>query len=271
MSPGVDGLAGKNVHTIAMQVPISSVTKNGDNPTEVDSKDSMVGIYASTERQRVRVLSLAGKAPRNAGRWVQTSRLGIPLVNEVLIPLKDKDRWNSSAPKDDAQFFGSILDPEPAKLIEGNDDGGPNGLYPGVNTPQGGFNADGSIRRTDIVAILTGQGAGLSAANALPPAGLLRVNLAVTPTASASENRLAILAGDAGGFPNGRRLGDDVVDIELRLLAGGTPFTPDFNIAPNNALTDGVDSNDQAFLGAFPYQSTPFDGYSQEEPGNSAP
>jgi hypothetical protein len=260
-SAGVDGLAGLNVHTIALQLPITEVSKNHDVPTTVDSKDSFIGIYSSASRQRVKVLSTVGGAPRNSGRWVQVSRLGIPLVNEVLIPLGQKDHWNAVDPEDDAQFFPNILDPEPAKLIPV--------LYPGVTTPAGGFNADNTAKRTDIVAILTGQGAGLSAANALPPADLLRVNLAVAPTPS--PNRLAILAGDAGGFPNGRRLQDDVVDIELRLLAGGTPFTPTFNVAPNNALTDGVDADDVPLLPAFPYIGTPFDGYSEQAPGHAAP
>ena len=174
-----------------------------------------------------------------------------------------KDLWNGTDPADDAQFFGSILDPEPAKLIPV--------LYPGVTTPQGGFDASGNPRRTDIVAILTGQGAGLTAPHALPPADLLRVNLAVAPVAGTSQNRLAILQGDGGGFPNGRRLTDDVTDIELRLLAGGTPFTPTFNKPPNNALSDGVDADDVAPLSTFPYVPPPFDGYSQSPPGHSAP
>lgn len=262
-SAGVDGLAGYNVHIIGLQLPVTAVSKNGDAPTTVDSRDSMIGIYASASRQRVRVLSTVGGAPRNAGRWIQVSRLGIPLVNEVLIPLGLKDRWNAIHPKDDAVFFPNILDPEPTKLIPV--------LYPGVTVPEGGFNPDGSPKRSDIVAVLTGQGAGLSAGNALPPADLLRLNLAVPAVAGTPANRLGILAGDPGGFPNGRRLTDDVVDIELRLLAGGTPFTPAFNIFPNNALTDGVDTDDAAQLGAFPYVGTPFDGYSQQVPGPPAP
>jgi len=262
-SAGVDGLSGYNVHIIALQVPIASVSKNGNVPTTVDDPASVVGIYAAASRQRVRVLSVVGDQPRNAGPFVQVSRLGIPLVNEVLIPLGQKDVWNGTDPADDAVFFGSILDPEPAKLIPV--------LYPGVTTPPGGFDSSGNPKRTDIVAILTGQGAGLSAAHALPPADLLRVNLAIPPVAGTSTNRLAILAGDNGGFPNGRRLTDDVVDIELRLLAGGTPFTPAFNHSPNNALTDGVDADDVAPLGTFPYVPAPFDGYSESPPGHSAP
>ena len=255
--PGRDGLAGKNVHTIALQLPIAQLAKSGGNPSTVNDKDSVIGVYASSSRQRVKVLSPAGGVPRTAGRWVQVSRLGLPLVNEVLIPLGLKDKWNASDPADDAQFFGPILDPEPAKLIPV--------LYPGVTTPQGGFDENGAPRRTDIVAILRGAGTGLSGDQLLPPADLLRLNLAVTPTAE--PNRLGILAGDGGGFPNGRRLGDDTVDILLRLLAGGTPFTPEFNKAPNNALTDGVDGNDRGFLGTFPYVSSPRGGYDQPASG----
>jgi len=262
-APGVDGLAGYNVHTIALQLPITAIGKNGNVPTTADSKDSFVGIYASAARQRVKVLSVVGDQPRNAGRFIQVSRLGIPLVNEVLIPLKDKDVWNAVDPADDAQFFGSILDPEPARRIPV--------LYPGVTTPPGGFEANGTPKRGDIVAVLTGQAAGLSAANALPPADLLRVNLAVAPVAGTPANRLAVLQGDGGGFPNGRRLTDDVVDIELRLLAGGTPFTPAFNNSPNKDLSDGVDADDATTLAAFPYVPAPFDGYTQEAPGHAAP
>jgi hypothetical protein len=262
-SPGVDGLKGLNVHTIALQVPITEVSRNGDVPSVVDSKDSFVGIYASASRLAQRVLSSNDNSKTRVtqtGKWVQVSRLGLPLVNEVLIPRGKKDLWNSLSPADDKQFFGSILDPEPAKLIPT--------LYPGVTTPQGGTKPDGSPRRTDIVAVLTGQAAGLSAANALPPADLLRVNLAIAP--NVPGDRLAVLAGDTGGFPNGRRLTDDVVDIEVRLLAGGTPFTPTFNVAPNNALTDGVDSPQEAILPYFPYVSTPLDGYSHQVPGAPA-
>jgi hypothetical protein len=255
--PGRDGLAGKSVHSIVLQLPIADVSRNHDVPTVVDSKDSFIGIWAAASRRQTRVLSPAGHEPRESGPWVQVSRLGIPLVNEVLIPLKLKDHWNAVAPEDDAQFFPFILHPEPARLIPQ--------LYPGVTTPQGGFTANGTPRRQDIVAVLSGLAAGLSPANALPPADLLRVNLAVPP--NVPGNRLAVLAGDPGGFPNGRRLTDDVVDIELRLLAGGTPFTPAFNHSPNNALTDGVDSNDRPFLNQFPYEAVPVSGYDQPPTG----
>jgi hypothetical protein len=270
-STPINGLARTNVHTIALQLPISAVSKSGAVPTTVDSKDSFIGVYASASRQRVKVLSVAGGAPRNAGRWVQVSRLGIPLVNEVLIPLGSKDVWNATDPEDDAQFFGSILDPEPTRLLPV--------VYPSVfnasNTPGGG-----ATIRTDLVQLLTGQLAGLSAANALPPADLLRVNLARAPVAGTSGNRLAALQGDAGGFPNGRRLTDDVVDIELQVLAGvllsgfggGNPATniPGTSV-PYSAIADGVNAATSAPLSAFPYEPTPFGGYSQPEPGVAPP
>lgn len=243
-APGVDGLRGKSVHEIALQIPISSVTLNHNNPTVVDDAASVIGVYASTSRQRVRVLD-AGTQQSN-GRWVQVSRLGLPLVNEVLIPLGQKDRWNGSDPKDDVQNFGSfILNPEPAALIRA--------LY--------GLNVPANPRTTDILPILQGAGAGLSPPHYLPPADLLRVNLAVP--VNNTPNRLGILAGDGQGFPNGRRLNDDVVDILLRVLAGGTPFTPATNVFPNNALTDGVDSSGIQPVNYFPYQAPPVSGYDQ--------
>ncbi len=265
-APGRDDLSNKNVHSIVLQLPITSVSKKGNIPTVVNSKDSFIGVYASSSRQRVRVLSARGGAPRELGQNVQVSRLGLPLVNEVLIPLGKKDKWNASDPKDDAQFFPNILDPEPAKLIPV--------LYPGVTTPPGGFKADGTPKRTDIVAVLTGQAAGLSAANKLPPADLLRLNLAVPAVQGTPANRLGILnapTSDPGGFPNGRRLTDDVVDIELRLLAGGTPLLPAYNKAPNNALTDGVDQSRVQPLNTFPYVGTPVGGYSEPESPPPAP
>ena len=91
------------------------------------------------------------------------------------------------------------------------------------------------------------------------PAEMIRLNMAIPP--SSSPSRLGLLGGQNDGFPNGRRLGDDVVDIELRALAGGTPFTPTFNRSPNNALGDGVNQNDKAFLTAFPYVPRPHAGY----------
>ena len=258
---GVDGLAGKNVHSIAMQLPLSSLTSDGSTPVVVDDSDSVVGAYASSSRQRVKVLSNGGGQPRNLGQFIQVSRLGIPLVNEVLIPLGSKDKWNATAPKDDAQFFGSILDPEPTRLLPV--------VYPAVfnsdNTPGGG-----AENRPDLIQLLTGQVIGLSAPNALPPADLLRLNLAVPATAGTQANRLGALAADAGGFPNGRRLTDDVVDIELRVLAGellDDDGIIDGTSIPYSALSDGVDGSAVPGIATFPYQGTAAAGYDQPTTG----
>ena len=261
--PARDGLADKNVHTIALQLPIAEVTRDHQVPTVVDDPSSVIGVYASSSRQRVRVLSSHGAAPQSSGRWVQVSRLGIPLVNEVLIPLGLKDKWNAVDPADDAQFFSYILDPEPTKLVAA--------LYDeayadkATKVPEGG-----AANRPDLIKLLTGQFIGLSEANALPPAALLRINLA-RPADTADQNaaagRLGALDGDPLGFPNGRRLRDDVVDIELRVLAGvllGAPYAD----GANPLLGDGVGASDRPYLNVFPYQATPIAGFDQDDRAN---
>ena len=261
--PARDGLADKNVHTVALQLPIASVTRTGTLPTVVDAKDSVIGVYASSSRQSVRILQPDGSAPRNAGRWLQVSRLAIPLVNEVLIPLGLKDRWNATDPKDDAQFFPNILDPEPTKLISA--------LYDEAYTDKATKVPPGGLaNRPDLVKLLTGQLIGLSAANALPPADLLRINLARpadTGDINATTGRLGALDGDAAGFPNGRRLRDDVVDIELRVLAG-LLLGPPYDDGANPVLGDAVNASDRPYLGIFPYQATPISAFDQDDRAN---
>ncbi len=256
---GVDGLGGKNVHTIALQVPITSVTagEQGIQPTVVDDKKSVIGVYATSERRRTTTLDRKGGKAALSGGWIQVSRLGIPLVNEVLIPLGSKDRWNATEPKDDGAngFFDFILDPELTRLLPV--------LYPGVfsanNIPAGG-----AANRPDLIALVTGQLAGLSAANALPPADLLRINVASPPGAS---------------FPNGRQLADDVVDTEIQVLAGvfldDDGFINNLNGTgssgiPFSALSDGVDATDGTLLSMFPYVGTPFNGFTQRSCNNPA-
>ena len=252
---GVDGLKGYNVHAIALQVPKRLLTHDGSLGTDPNNPNSIIGVYSTTWRRRVRVLQSdrsggddrdAESADARAQNWVQVSRLGMPLVNEVVIPLADKNRFNASDPADDAQFLPYVLDPEPARLIPV--------LYPGVGIPP--------TPRNDLVAIFLTGIAGLNQPPHVKPSEMIRLNMAFAP--SAVPNRLGLLAGQNDGFPNGRRLQDDVVDIELRALAGGTPFTPAFNIAPNNILTDGVDANDRAFLSAFPYVAVPAQGYDRQ-------
>jgi hypothetical protein len=250
---GVDGVSGYNVHSIALQVPITRLTSDGRGLSGKDDPRAVVGVWASASRQSTRVLNAKGGSPRNSGRYVQVSRLGAPLVNEVVIPLGAKDLWNSSQPKDDAQFLAGVQDPEPARLIPA--------LYKGaLNVPP--------TPRNDLVTIFLTGIPGINQPPHVKPSEELRLNMAIPP--SANPNRLGILARDANGkpapdaagFPNGRRLTDDVTDIELQALAGATPLNPTFDCCNNANLTDGVDKNDVPFLSSFPYLAYPHEGYS---------
>jgi uncharacterized protein DUF4331 len=240
--PGRDAVARYNTHTIAIQVPIAQIVQAG-HPT--------IGIYASASRQKVRILREDGTSG-GRGRFVQVSRLGEPLINEAVIPLGQKDFWNRVDPEDDAQFESFYTNPELARLE--------NLLYGGVLAPVD------VTHRTDLVAILL---TGVPGLNFTGPrqADLLRLNTSIGPTAAVGAgNRLGVLAGDLAGFPNGRRLEDDIVDIELRAIGQGYgPFLhrllglPDKS--PNNQLGDGVDANDKPFLAHFPYVALPHQGY----------
>ncbi len=208
----------------------------------------VIGIYSTTYRRASRVFTDGDSSrPVHSGQWVQVSRLGHPLVNEVVVPLGLKDAFNASEPTGDGAFLPLVLDPELARLIPV--------LYPGVEVPP--------APRTDLVAIFL---TGLPGVNQLPngaPSEMLRLNTSILPTGTDpnAQNRLGLLGGENDGFPNGRRVIDDVTDIELQALAGATPFTPEFNVAPNNQLTDGANVNDLPFLSSFPYLALPHDGY----------
>jgi Domain of unknown function (DUF4331) len=237
---GEDYLAGLNTHSIAIQVPIKTLK---------GPEDSIIGVRTTSYRKSLSVLRPIGSPDSqnnnpstSEGPWVQLSRLDIPLVNELVIPLSDKNRWNGSKPQFDSQFLSFVQNPEPAALID-------NILLPDDDVPPN--------PRDDIVTIFLTGIPGLNKPEDVKPSSQLRLNMAVNPTAS--PNRLGVLGGDNAGFPNGRRLADDVVDIELRALAGATPFTPDFNKPPNSTLGDGANANDVPFLDSFPYVAEPHD------------
>ena len=232
---GVDNLQGYNVHSIVLQVPTASLTANGD---------PVIGVWTETYRRKERVAGTDGTLA-NKGAWVQVSRLGMPLVNEVVIPLGKKGAFNASKPTGDKQFLPFVQDPEPSRLIPM--------LYPGVKVP--------AAPRNDLVSIFVTGIKDVNMPKNVKGGEMIRLNTSIAPTPVASQDRLGLLAGQNDGFPNGRRLIDDVTDIELRALAGGTPFTADFNVSPNNALTDGVNANDVAFLTEFPYLASPHQGY----------
>ena len=240
---GVDNVAGYNTHTIAVQIPLSMIKAYQKD----HGGDPIVGVYSRTYRRETRVLNWDGAKPGYSGSWVPVSRLGMPLVNEVVVPLGAKDRFNTSEPVNDAQFGAKVLDPEVAGLIPV--------LYPGVTVPP--------APRNDIAAIFLTGIPGLNQPKNVKASEMIRINPDIKPTVSDpnKQNRLGLLGGDNDGFPNGRRLVDDVVDIELQALAGATPFTPAFNKAPNNLLGDGVDRDDTPYLSRFPYAAAPIQGY----------
>lgn len=246
---GVDGLRGFNVHTIAIQVPISQLVAGGTAPADANAANAVIGIWASSSRSTVTVRSTGAVTRQNLGGLTQVSRLGMPLVNEVVTSLAFKDIFNGSTPSGDlnlfntnAEFKNRIVNPELAQLMT---------LLYGLDVPP--------APRNDIVQVFLTGVPGLNQPPNVTPAEMLRLNVAVPVTASANVSRMGVLAGDKGGFPNGRRLADDVVDIELQVVAG--VLVPNYNKQPNNQLTDGVDANDRAFLTSFPYVAPPNPGF----------
>jgi hypothetical protein len=238
---GRDAVARFNTHSIALQIPLTELTRPG-HPT--------IGVYASASRQRTRVLRSNGTT-QGEGGWVQVSRLGQPLINEVVVPLGRKDLWNRSDPSDDQQFLKLYREPEVTKLE--------NLLYAALDDAA-------TTGRDDLVAILLTGVPGLNFTGNRK-ADLLRLNTGIAPTAAVGAgDRLGVLHGDLAGYPNGRRLEDDVVDIDLRAFAEGYgSFLNGLlglpNRSPNNLLGDGVDSGDKALMPAFPYVAHPFQGY----------
>jgi hypothetical protein len=255
---GVDGLKGYNVNSLAIQVPITDLTKDGSRPTDVSNPMSVIGVYTTASRQTTRVLT-AGSQSSN-GSWVQVSRLGAPLVNEVIVPLGAKDLWNGSNPVDDAQFANGVANPELGNLLKD--------LYGVKVPPQGNFGS--ASQRDDLEAIFLTGIPGLTKSAVAKPAEELRLNVAVPP--AANPNRMGVLGGDKAGYPNGRRLADDVTDISIQAVAGAAYplFHPEFTPDPlATQLGDGVNSNDVAFRGSFPYLALPFAGFDSVPHGSN--
>jgi Domain of unknown function (DUF4331) len=236
---GKDDVAGYNTKSFVLQVPEREVTRDGNPVSDMKSKNAVVGVWSTTERKRGSVLGSRAMSAKQGKGWVQVSRLGNPLINEVIVPIGKKDKFNATSPADDAKNFGQFaLNPEPARIL--------NALF-GLGIQE--------TNRTDIVqALLTGV-PGLTQIGKNPAAAdTLKLNLGVAP--SAKPNRFGVLAGDLAGFPNGRRLTDDVVDIELRVIAGALLSPP-----KNIPLGDGVDQNDKPFRAQFPYVGLANDGF----------
>ncbi len=243
---GRDDLSGYWTSTTVMQIPEADVTRNGQSVSGPDATNAVVGVWSTTERRKLEVTNAGWgiqgspeSVSKKTNKWVQVSRLGNPLINEVVIPLGKKDKFNRTTPDRDAELYGQFaVEPELAKVL--------NALFD-INAPE--------TDRTDIVqALLTGipglnQHSGKFAGT---PVDTLKLNLGVP--ASASPSRFGVIGGDNAGFPNGRRPADDVVDIELQVVAG---------ILVGNAvpLGDGVDQDSVGFQAMFPYLSDPESGF----------
>jgi hypothetical protein len=255
-APGVNATKDVNVHTIAIQVPISQLTRDGSTPGNPADARAVLGIWGAASRRRVSVRERADEDV-HTGPWVQVSRLGNPLFNEVIVPMARKDRWNALSPSADAEFLQFVQHPELAKLLPV--------LYPGVFPHLAGLTA----ARADLVAILlTGVPGGIVPGfqnfTGTAFADMLRLNVAIPP--AANPNALGVVGGDLAGFPNGRRVADDVVTIELRAVAGATyplvnpAYVPDAAIP---AVSDGLTAQNSGvhYVTHFPYLGVPHDGF----------
>ena len=234
-----DSLAGFNVHTIAIEVPMAMLSASGVRPASATDRNAIIGVWSTASRPSVTMRG--GGQEKNNANYVQISRLGQPLVNEVVIPRGSKDLFNSLEPTQDAAALPFVLDPEVPKLLSA--------LF-GIQSPP--------APRNDLVTIFLTGIPGLNKRDGDVPSEMLRLNMAIPP--SPNPLALGVLAGDPAGFPNGRRPIDDVVDIALRVMAGATPLTPNFNTGINAQLGDGVFSNDKPLPNKFPYIASPHAG-----------
>ncbi|MFC3688938.1 DUF4331 domain-containing protein [Aquipuribacter hungaricus] len=250
---GINTLSQVNVHSIVLQLPISSVTRNRDNPSDPMDHDSTIGVWTSASRAKNRTFDEKLDRYVSTGPMAQVSRMANPLFNEVLVPMSRKDSFNNSTPWGDSQFAGGVARPELAGLLPV--------LYPGVFPNLQGYTKE----RADLLAILlTGIPGGVVPGfqNYTGPtqADMLRLNVAIPP--ATDPNPLGIVGGDLAGFPNGRRLTDDVVTIELRAIAGATIPLVDPSFTPDGAaalVTDG--STPTPVLDGFPYVNVPYSGF----------
>jgi len=276
VAPGVNGTNRLNVHSIAIEVPQTALTRDGSVPANQTDPRSVVGVWATASRQKVTMRD--GGDGGNGGNghdgeqtshgpWVQVSRLGNPLFNEAIVPVGDKDRWNSLTPADDSQFLKYAQHPEVSTRLPK--------FYPSSFPHLATLNARNAVRADVVAILLTGIPTGFvpGVQNYTGPliADMLRLNMAVPPKAFAAEIPLGIIGGDFAGFPNGRRVKDDVFTIELRVLAGLTYVLVDKTYAPDPAaavFTDGLTTANvnAPYLPTFPYLGVPYDGF--DNPSN---
>jgi hypothetical protein len=236
---GDDTLQGFNTHSMVLQVPKTKLAKAGnvtDNP--------VIGIWSTASRRSTRIQTGEGTQSFR-GKWVQLSRLGMPLVNEVVVPVGAKDFFNASKPKNDAQFLSAVQDPELPHLIEA--------VY-GIPAPDSDPDKAG-IQRADLIEVFLTGVDGLNKPADVQPSEMLRLNMNIPlcEEGCPAHSALGVIAGDTAGFPNGRRLADDIIDIALQVVEGELIGNP-------NDLSDGVGANDASFRSAFPYLALPHSG-----------
>ena len=224
-APGTDMLSGFNIHTIALEIPATWITKDRKGPSS--TAYPTLGAYASTSRRATKVLDDDDYRPQYEGDWVQIQRLANPLVNEAIIGTADKDRWNSLDPSKESKFLDYYLHPRLDAAL------------------QAVFGAPASPLLDLRDVLLTYQ-----AGNYDRLSELLRLNISVAPVSLASQNPLTVLGGDNAGWPNGRRPIDDVTDVAVRVI-GGTNYL---------SASDSVQSNDKPLSAAFPFLASPWDG-----------
>ena len=264
LGPEVGGynndLEGKSISTLALELPIDCLTTAGE---------PVIGAFTTASVRQTRIVNGSpgtglGNASRDGGAWAQVSRLGMPLVNEVVIGLEDKDKFNASRPKDDAAKFADyVFTPALPALIES--------LFPSAKAPT-------RFPRTDLVAAFLTGISGLNQPKNVVPSEMLRLNTSIAPTAAASQSSLGVPGGDLAGFPNGRRPGDDVVDLSLRVAMGalcvltGTEDKFKVGCNPGDAPAGGLPFNDGVrktagnYLQVFPYLTQPLPGNSNPAP-----
>jgi len=236
-----NAVSGFNVNTIAIEIPIAYLTSDGNQHHSTDVK-ATIGTWATTSRPQV-TIRRSPSPVESEGYFYQVQRLGNPLINELIIGTGYKDTWSMSTPVKDAQFASFDLDPTLARIF--------NAIY-GINIPP--------PPRTDLLPLVTyAPPIAAPGTPAGPIADLLRLNTGVPPTPLANRKRLGLIAGDGAGFPNGRRVTDDVVDIAARVVAGGI-LNPKYDVAPNNLIGDGVAAADVPTQETFPYVHFAFSG-----------
>ncbi len=256
-APGVNGTKNLNVHSIAIMVPKKMLRKDHNDSTNPNDPRAVIGVWASASRQKADILDGKGGS-QDSGPWMQVSRLAEPLINEVIIPLGMKDFWNTQDPDEDSQFVQYYEHPEVQSLLPV--------LYPGVFPNLAAYKKP----RADLVAILlTGIPSGIIKGfqnyTGSTQADMIRLNMAIPP--ASKPNILGIIGGDLAGFPNGRRVFDDTVTIELRAIAGVTIPLVDPSYTPDAAASEVSDFSPPAipkgvrYAPRFPYLGVPYDGF----------